>query len=111
MPGRSHQAKRGLAAQRRARCFNRAAGRVPRVHLDLRIKRRIEIEIFPRIGNAFDMVTRVYAQQLNYPLPRVAAATPTQGADPLTMARCERYAPVVPDGPQSNTPGNEHREK
>src|SRR5947209_15592487 len=48
MSGRSHQAKCGFGTQRGARCFNRRAGRVTRVRLDVRITRRGESETFSR---------------------------------------------------------------
>src|SRR5437016_2093441 len=63
MPGRPHEAKRGFATQCCARRLNRSAGPLSRVHFDVRIKRRIEIEITPRIGDAFDMLMRMRAQQ------------------------------------------------
>src|SRR6266404_9007052 len=56
MPGRSHQTKRGFAMQRRARCLNGSAGRMTRVRFDVRIKRCIEIEIFPPVSDAFEML-------------------------------------------------------
>src|SRR3954467_6434349 len=46
------------------RCLNRRTGRTPRVHFNIGIKGRVEVEIVERVANACDMLTRMCAQQL-----------------------------------------------
>ena len=57
MSGRSYQAKHGFAPQCCAGCLDGRASRVVRIHGDVRIKRRVEIEIFPRSADMLDMLT------------------------------------------------------
>jgi len=64
MSRRAHQAESGLAAQRGTRCLDCRTSRTARVHFNVWIKWRIGIEMFERVGNAFDMLTRMGAQQL-----------------------------------------------
>src|SRR5438128_10343575 len=63
MPRWPHQTEGAFAAQGRARCLDRRAGRVSPIRVDLRIKWRIKIEIFSRTGYVFDMFAGMRPQQ------------------------------------------------
>src|SRR4029077_2289378 len=94
MPGRSHQAKRGFAVQRRARSFNGGASRMTRVRFDVRIKRCIEIEIFPPISDAFEMLTRMRAQQ--FVVRRSTWSLPLPFRVPILQHRYSSRDPLRP---------------
>ena len=60
---RSHQTKTALAAQGRARDFDRGAGGPRCMLINLRMRRRIGVEIMQGFAHACDVLGRMSAQQ------------------------------------------------
>ena len=62
MPGRAHQAECSFPAERTPRCGNGAAPRGPSVTVNMRMGRRIGVEVAARFGHSTDMLRGMRAQ-------------------------------------------------
>jgi hypothetical protein len=63
MSRRSHQTKSGFAVKSGSRCFNRRPRGLSSVDVNLRISRRIEIEIARRISDVLDVLARMRTEK------------------------------------------------
>src|SRR5262249_18562499 len=64
MPRWAHQAKGAVATQSETCCVDCCTRRMPRINPNVWIKRGVEVKMFPRVHDAFEMLTRMRAQQL-----------------------------------------------